>query len=207
MSNAFERAKKMDIGILPLSRSWVILSISSIDAVEWPALKPYWLSYKRLCSFKYVLNCLKISFSKILYIEGRSEIGRWFYISFKDPFLWIGITLAIFSFSGNIPVFRDWLKIHVRAGIISVLITFINLIEISSKPVLDLFGRSLIILSIEISFICLNWNVQLCVPVRKSLTLMFLGIFMFLARLGPMSAKYLQNLLAMLFNIIFIFFK
>ena len=65
-------------GILSLSRSWVILLISLIDAnsVEWPALKPYWLSYKKLCSFKYVLNCLKISFSKILEIEGRSEIGR-----------------------------------------------------------------------------------------------------------------------------------
>ena len=43
-----------------------------------------------------------------------------------------------------------------RAGIISVLIAFNNLIEISSKPVLDLFGRSLIILSIEMSSICLD---------------------------------------------------
>ena len=33
-----------------------------------------------------------------------------------------------------------------------------------------------------------------------SLTLMFLGIFMFLARLGPMSVKYLQNLLTMMFE-------
>ena len=53
------------------------------------------------------------------------------------------------------------------------LFAFINLIEISSKPVLDLFGKSLIILSIEMSSIFLNWNVQLSVPVRKSLTLMF----------------------------------
>ena len=78
-----------------------------------------------------------------------------------------------------------------KAGIISVLIAFINLIEISSKPVLDLFGRSLIILSIEMSSFFLNLNVQLWVPVRKSLTLMFMGIFMFLAWLGPMSVKYL----------------
>ena len=46
----------------------------------------------------------------------------------------------------------------------------------------------------------LNCNVQLCAPVRKSLTLLFLGIFMFLARLCPMSVKYLQNILAMMFE-------
>ena len=38
MSNAFDRSKNTDIGILPLSRSCVILSTSSIDvnSVEWP---------------------------------------------------------------------------------------------------------------------------------------------------------------------------
>ena len=37
-------------------------------------------------------------------------------------------------------------------------------------------------------------------PVRNSLASMFWGIFMFLARLGLMSVKYLQNLLAMMFE-------
>ena len=41
--------------------------------------------------------------------------------------------------------------IHVRAAVISVLVAFINVTERSSKPVLDLFGSSLFILSIKMS--------------------------------------------------------
>ena len=37
-----------------------------------------------------------------------------------------------------------------------VSIAFINLIDISSKPVLDLFGSVLLILSIELSLMFLN---------------------------------------------------
>ena len=47
-------------------------------------------------------------------------------------------------------------KIHVGAGIISVLIAFISKSSKTSKPVLDLFGSSLIILSIEMSSILLK---------------------------------------------------
>ena len=86
-----------------------------------------------------------------------------------------------------------------RAGIISVLIAFINLVEISSEPILDLSGSSLFILSIEMSSIFLNWHVHFCVPVGLE-HLCFGGIFLFLARLGTMSVKYSQNLLAMMFE-------
>ena len=60
--------------------------------------------------------------------------------------------------SCDIPVCNDWLKIclHVTDGIIFDLISFINLIERWSKPVLVLSGDSLIILSSEESSILKN---------------------------------------------------
>ena len=51
MSKAFDRSKNMLKGVSLLSKATIIRSTSSnaASSVECSALKPYWLSLKRLC--------------------------------------------------------------------------------------------------------------------------------------------------------------
>ena len=48
-------------------------------------------------------------FAKTLEIVGRREIGLWFLNNVGSSFLKIGITFAILSLSGNMPVLMIWL--------------------------------------------------------------------------------------------------
>ena len=65
---------------------------------------------KDFCSVKNFINLLCISFSSILSILDRREMGLQLEHSSLESFLWIWITSATFSFSGNIPVANDMLK-------------------------------------------------------------------------------------------------
>ena len=56
----------------------------------------------------YLYNCWNISYSEILQIMGRTDIGR------KLPSLCIGVTVAFFQSSTNSPVDSDKLKINVK---------------------------------------------------------------------------------------------
>ena len=62
-----------------------------------------------------------------------------------DHLSYIGITLAILSLSGNIPVFNTWLINRVNDLIITGAITFNNFDDISSCPQLLFAGRLFIV--------------------------------------------------------------
>ena len=58
---------------------------------------------------------------------------------FFSPFLYNGFTLAIFNESGYMPVLSDWFIMTLRGSLISCLIVFSSLFDISSTPELFLF--------------------------------------------------------------------
>ena len=70
-----------------------------------------------------------------------------------EPFLKIGITLAIFNLSGYIPEERERLKIFTSAGARMGRDSLINLVEISSCPVELLFFRFLTVLIISVTLV------------------------------------------------------
>jgi hypothetical protein len=78
VSNAFDRSRKIVIGILLSSRSRRSLSMNSSEAVsvENFSLKPYWWLQKRSMRVKFSKNWLWTVLSNNLDIAGRSEMGR-----------------------------------------------------------------------------------------------------------------------------------
>ena len=62
---------------------------------------------------------------------------------FFPPFLYSGFTVALFNESGYIPVLSDWFIITLRGSLISCLIVFSNLFDISSTP--ELLKKILIV--------------------------------------------------------------
>ena len=59
--------------------------------------------------------------------------------------------MAIFNESGYIPVIMDWFIITLRGYLISCLIDFSSLFDISSTPELFLFSNLFIIVNISLS--------------------------------------------------------
>ena len=78
VSKAFDRLRYILIGIFPLSISIVIRSIFSktANSVECPRLKPYCPALNISSFSKYEYDCLKITFSNTLEIDGSREIGK-----------------------------------------------------------------------------------------------------------------------------------
>ena len=72
------------------------------DSVECLGLKPDWLTYRMLLVSKKDAVCKWITFSNVLDKIGRREIGRYFFGSVLDPFLYKAFNLAIPQGSGNV---------------------------------------------------------------------------------------------------------
>ena len=65
-----------------------------------------------------------------------------------SPFLYNGVTLAIFNESGYMPVLSDWFIMILRGSLISCLIAFSSLFDISSTHELFLFLKIYLLLLI-----------------------------------------------------------
>ena len=63
-----------------------------------------------------------------------------------SPFLYNGFTIAIFNESGYMPVLSDWFIMTLRGSLISCLIAFSSLFDISSTPELFLVLINLLLL-------------------------------------------------------------
>ena len=73
-----------------------------------------------------------------------------------SPFLYNGFTVAIFNESGYMPVLSDWFTMTLRGSLISCLIAFSSLFDISSTPELFLFFNLFIIVNISFSVVKLK---------------------------------------------------
>ena len=71
-------------------------------------------------------------------MEESRDIGWLFPNNVLSYFLYKGITLAILSLSGNVPVHNDWLIIMLSGRDTTFSISFSNLVEMLSHPALDL---------------------------------------------------------------------
>ena len=80
----------------------------------------------------------------------RIDIGLSLLTEVEAPFLNIGMTLAIFRLSGQIPVLIERLKIFSSAGAIMGTESLTNLVEKSSYPVEFVFLSDLIVTSISV---------------------------------------------------------
>ena len=78
----------------------------------------------------------------------------------------MGITFAIFSFSGNIPEFKIRLIIILNGLVSGVLIRFMSWYDKSSLPRLVLLGKLSIICMISVSSILWKLNIDLLGSVR-----------------------------------------
>ena len=112
------------------------------------------------------------------------------------PFLKIGVTNAILSSDGNIPVLRDWLIIRERGIDMCCDICFSREIDSLSWPELFFGFRLLKIFCITSWLICLNLNLQLMFFLRYDLNEPLPALLILLASLGPIVEKYSLNLLA-----------
>ena len=79
----------------------------------------------------------------------------------ESSFLKIGITFAILSLSGNMPVFMTWLITKVKDLMIAGSIIFSNFEEIPSNPLLFFVGRSFIVFLTVSSLTFLNLRTDL----------------------------------------------
>ena len=93
------------------------------------------------------MNLLCINFSSILSTLDRREVDLQLENSSLESFLWIRISFATFSFSGNIPVASDTLKITERCQDISSLGS-LRISEVMLFGLTDLLGLKFGIISI-----------------------------------------------------------
>ena len=85
-----------------------------------------------------------------------------------SPFYTLVFTLTIFIESGCMPVLSDWFIITLRGSLISCLIAFSSLFDISSTPELFLFFNLFIIVNISFSVVILKLKFKLVGCVRLS---------------------------------------
>ena len=76
---------------------------SIASEIECMGLKPYWVGGNIECLCKNFLVLIQINFSKIMEKVGRIARRRQLLILLLSPLLNLGITLAVFKHSGNMP--------------------------------------------------------------------------------------------------------
>ena len=97
-----------------LESAFILRSLTTFSravSVLWWARKPDWKISKVQFNLRKSFNCLKTVFSRILLKKGRLETGLKFLgleVS-RLLFLSMGLTMAVFSAGGKIPVVRDLL--------------------------------------------------------------------------------------------------
>ena len=99
-----------------------------------------------------------------------------------------GVTLAILIESGYMPVLRDWFIITLRGSLISCLIAFISLFDISFTPELFLIFLNLIIID-NISFSAVKLKLKFKLVLGNLLILMNQLSTILLDKSGPTSLK------------------
>ena len=105
------------------------------SAVLWFGLNPYCLLEIRSWRRRYFCSCLWTEDSITLLMTESRDMGRYFDGSDLESLLWIGITLAVFHWSGNKPWEKNSWKRRLRGLASSAAHSLRTLVGISSGPV------------------------------------------------------------------------
>jgi len=113
------------------------------------AVKILFVNEKEACSVEYQVLNPYCSLIKIELVVIWSRSLAYTSFSITSPFLKTGLIMAYFNLSGNIPIFKIALQIHVSADIMYGALNFSIQIEISSYPPVFFDFKDLIIFSIS----------------------------------------------------------